>query len=73
MFEISFSFKFRYTESEVVNSLLVRKYNQPVPRYTGYPTKEEQMIREIHLGVAFFSEDESGTLSNRGHLLFIPD
>ncbi len=25
-------------ESEVVNSLLVRKYNQPVPRYTSYPT-----------------------------------
>jgi oxygen-independent coproporphyrinogen-3 oxidase len=23
---------------EVVNSLLVRKYNQPVPRYTSYPT-----------------------------------
>jgi oxygen-independent coproporphyrinogen-3 oxidase len=25
-------------ESEVVNTLLVRKYNQPVPRYTSYPT-----------------------------------
>jgi oxygen-independent coproporphyrinogen III oxidase len=25
-------------ESEVVNKLLVRKYNQPVPRYTSYPT-----------------------------------
>src|SRR5215212_3830227 len=25
-------------ESKVVNSLLVRKYNQPVPRYTSYPT-----------------------------------
>jgi oxygen-independent coproporphyrinogen-3 oxidase len=25
-------------EVEVVNSLLVRKYNQPVPRYTSYPT-----------------------------------
>lgn len=25
-------------ESEVVNSILVRKYNQPVPRYTSYPT-----------------------------------
>lgn len=25
-------------ESENVNSLLVRKYNQPVPRYTSYPT-----------------------------------
>src|SRR5215831_1041329 len=25
-------------ESEVVNSLLVQKYNQPVPRYTSYPT-----------------------------------
>jgi oxygen-independent coproporphyrinogen-3 oxidase len=25
-------------KSEVVNSLLVRKYNQPVPRYTSYPT-----------------------------------
>jgi len=25
-------------EREVVNSLLVRKYNQPVPRYTSYPT-----------------------------------
>lgn len=25
-------------ESEVVNSMLVRKYNQPVPRYTSYPT-----------------------------------
>ncbi|MGZ5189476.1 MAG: oxygen-independent coproporphyrinogen III oxidase [Flavisolibacter sp.] len=25
-------------ESEVVNSLLIRKYNQPVPRYTSYPT-----------------------------------
>lgn len=25
-------------ESELVNSLLVRKYNQPVPRYTSYPT-----------------------------------
>jgi oxygen-independent coproporphyrinogen III oxidase len=25
-------------ESAVVNSLLVRKYNQPVPRYTSYPT-----------------------------------
>src|SRR6476620_435369 len=25
-------------ETEVVNSLLVRKYNQPVPRYTSYPT-----------------------------------
>ena len=25
-------------ESEVVNSLLVRKYNHPVPRYTSYPT-----------------------------------
>src|SRR5438045_6278545 len=25
-------------ESEVVNSLLVRKYNQPLPRYTSYPT-----------------------------------
>lgn len=25
-------------ESEVVNSLLVRKYDQPVPRYTSYPT-----------------------------------
>jgi oxygen-independent coproporphyrinogen III oxidase len=24
--------------SEVVNSLLIRKYNQPVPRYTSYPT-----------------------------------
>jgi oxygen-independent coproporphyrinogen III oxidase len=24
--------------SEVVNSILVRKYNQPVPRYTSYPT-----------------------------------
>ena len=25
-------------ESEIVNSLLIRKYNQPVPRYTSYPT-----------------------------------
>jgi len=25
-------------ESEVMNSILVRKYNQPVPRYTSYPT-----------------------------------
>ena len=25
-------------ESEVVNSILIRKYNQPVPRYTSYPT-----------------------------------
>lgn len=25
-------------KSEAVNSLLVRKYNQPVPRYTSYPT-----------------------------------
>jgi oxygen-independent coproporphyrinogen III oxidase len=25
-------------ESELVNSLLIRKYNQPVPRYTSYPT-----------------------------------
>ena len=25
-------------ETEVVNSLLVRKYDQPVPRYTSYPT-----------------------------------
>lgn len=25
-------------EAEKVNSLLVRKYNQPVPRYTSYPT-----------------------------------
>lgn len=25
-------------KSEVVNSLLIRKYNQPVPRYTSYPT-----------------------------------
>ncbi|HEX6335098.1 MAG TPA: oxygen-independent coproporphyrinogen III oxidase [Flavisolibacter sp.] len=25
-------------ESEVVNTLLIRKYNQPVPRYTSYPT-----------------------------------
>ncbi|MFL5810903.1 MAG: oxygen-independent coproporphyrinogen III oxidase [Flavisolibacter sp.] len=25
-------------EGEIVNSLLVRKYNQPVPRYTSYPT-----------------------------------
>src|SRR4029079_4505315 len=25
-------------KSEVVNSLLVRKYNQPVPRYTSYPS-----------------------------------
>ena len=25
-------------EREVVNSLLIRKYNQPVPRYTSYPT-----------------------------------
>src|SRR5438128_9542897 len=25
-------------KTEVVNSLLVRKYNQPVPRYTSYPT-----------------------------------
>lgn len=25
-------------ESEIVNPLLVRKYNQPVPRYTSYPT-----------------------------------
>jgi oxygen-independent coproporphyrinogen-3 oxidase len=24
--------------SEIVNSILVRKYNQPVPRYTSYPT-----------------------------------
>lgn len=25
-------------ENEVVNPLLIRKYNQPVPRYTSYPT-----------------------------------
>ena len=25
-------------ESEAINSLLIRKYNQPVPRYTSYPT-----------------------------------
>lgn len=25
-------------ESEIVNPLLIRKYNQPVPRYTSYPT-----------------------------------
>jgi oxygen-independent coproporphyrinogen III oxidase len=25
-------------ESEVVNTLLIRKYNKPVPRYTSYPT-----------------------------------
>jgi len=25
-------------KSEAVNSLLIRKYNQPVPRYTSYPT-----------------------------------
>jgi oxygen-independent coproporphyrinogen-3 oxidase len=25
-------------KSEVVNPLLIRKYNQPVPRYTSYPT-----------------------------------
>src|SRR5215213_3642372 len=36
--------------SEIVNSLLVRKYNQPVPRYTSYPTvpfwKEELEVEE---------------------------
>lgn len=36
--------------SEVVNSLLVRKYNQPVPRYTSYPTvpfwKEQMDVTE---------------------------
>jgi oxygen-independent coproporphyrinogen III oxidase len=25
-------------ESEVVNTLLIRKYNKPIPRYTSYPT-----------------------------------
>jgi oxygen-independent coproporphyrinogen-3 oxidase len=37
-------------EREVVNSLLVRKYNQPVPRYTSYPTvpfwKDELEVQE---------------------------
>src|SRR5215217_1497314 len=31
-------FYFRFMEAEKVNSILVRKYNQPVPRYTSYPT-----------------------------------
>lgn len=36
-------------EREVINSLLVRKYNQPVPRYTSYPTVpywKEELDRE---------------------------
>lgn len=37
-------------EAEKVNSILVRKYNQPIPRYTSYPTvpfwKEEIDIQE---------------------------
>lgn len=41
---------FWYMEREVVNSLLVRKYNQPVPRYTSYPTvpywKDELEVQE---------------------------
>lgn len=32
------SIYFRKMGSEVVNSILVRKYNQPAPRYTSYPT-----------------------------------
>lgn len=37
-------------EAEKVNSILVRKYNQPVPRYTSYPTvpfwKEEMDLQQ---------------------------
>jgi oxygen-independent coproporphyrinogen-3 oxidase len=38
MFLLLAAFYFWKMESEAVNSLLVRKYNLPLPRYTSYPT-----------------------------------
>lgn len=63
-------------ESAVVNSLLVRKYNQPVPRYTSYPTvphwKEEIDIAEWKADFqARFSEQNPATgISLYMHLPF---
>jgi oxygen-independent coproporphyrinogen III oxidase len=62
-------------ESEVVNSLLIRKYNQPVPRYTSYPTvpfwKEELDIDQWKaIFKSKFEEQNANGISLYLHLPF---
>ena len=62
-------------ESEVVNSILVRKYNQPVPRYTSYPTipfwKDEIDVEQWRLAFKDkFEEQNFNGISLYLHLPF---
>ena len=63
-------------ESEVVNSLLVRKYNHPVPRYTSYPTIpywDEEVNKDQwqnHFTTRFSEENHVDGISIYIHLPF---
>ena len=52
-------------ESEVVNSLLVRKYNQPLPRYTSYPTVP---FWDDQLDIAHWQDNFKARFSEENHV-----
>jgi oxygen-independent coproporphyrinogen-3 oxidase len=51
--------------SEVVNSLLIRKYNQPLPRYTSYPTVP---FWDEQLDVVHWQENFKARFSEENHV-----
>jgi oxygen-independent coproporphyrinogen III oxidase len=52
-------------ESEVVNTLLVRKYNQPVPRYTSYPTVP---YWQENLDISVWQKNFTDKFSEQNHI-----
>lgn len=61
---------------ETVNPLLVRKYNQPLPRYTSYPTVPfwndhlEEVVWATHFTQAFTAQNSAQGISLYVHLPF---